>query len=95
MPSVRPVTVQTCAGPDNTPWDPTNESTSENGTYTLKTGIEASVNTYFAQLEEKVGVCRPAQIARELGVRRADGKVLQQVKSFTLGVNEVSSSSMA
>jgi membrane peptidoglycan carboxypeptidase len=87
--------VQTCAGPDYTPWKPANESSSENGTYTLQSGIADSVNTYFAQLEERVGVCRPAQIARDLGVRRADGKVLQQIKSFTLGVNEVSPLSMA
>jgi membrane peptidoglycan carboxypeptidase len=88
-------TVQTCNGPDNTPWDPTNESASENGTYTLQTGIANSVNTYFAQLEQKVGVCRPAQIARALGVRTADDKPLAQVKSFTLGTNLVSPLSMA
>jgi membrane peptidoglycan carboxypeptidase len=88
-------TVQTCNGPDNTPWDPANESASENGTYTLQTGIADSVNTYFAQLEEKVGVCRPAQIARALGVRTADDKPLAQVKSFTLGTNLVSPMSMA
>jgi membrane peptidoglycan carboxypeptidase len=88
-------TVQTCNGPDNTPWDPANESSSENGTYTLQTGIADSVNTYFAQLEEKVGVCRPAQIARALGVRTADDKPLAQVKSFTLGTNLVSPMSMA
>ena len=44
---------------------------------------------------ERVGVCRPAQIAEALGVRRADGKKLQAVKSFTLGVNEVSPLTMA
>jgi membrane peptidoglycan carboxypeptidase len=88
-------TVQTCNGPDNTPWDPANESSSENGTYTLQTGIADSVNTYFAQLEEKVGVCRPAQIARALGVKTADNHQLAQVKSFTLGTNLVSPMTMA
>jgi membrane peptidoglycan carboxypeptidase len=88
-------TVQTCNGPDNTQWDPTNESASENGTYTLQTGIADSVNTYFAQLEQKIGVCRPAQIARALGVRTADDQPLAQVKSFTLGTNLVSPLSMA
>jgi membrane peptidoglycan carboxypeptidase len=88
-------TVETCDGPDNTPWDPANESASENGTYTLQTGIADSVNTYFAQLEQKVGVCRPAQIAKALGVRTADDKALAQVKSFTLGTNLVSPLSMA
>jgi membrane peptidoglycan carboxypeptidase len=87
--------VETCNGPDYTPWDPANESSSENGTYTLQTGIADSVNTYFAQLEERVGVCRPAQIARLLGVRTADDKPLAQIKSFTLGTNLVSPLSMA
>ena len=55
--------VKACGGTLTDQWDPANESSSENGTYTLQTGIEDSVNTYFAQLEERVGVCRPAQIA--------------------------------
>jgi len=76
-------------------WDPVNETESENGYYTLRTGIEGSINTYFAQLTERVGVCRPVQLATAMGVRRADGKKLQAVKSFTLGVNEVSPLTMA
>jgi membrane peptidoglycan carboxypeptidase len=76
-------------------WDPVNETESENGYYTLKTGMEGSINTYFAQLTERVGACRPAQIAQSLGVRRADGDKLSVVKSFTLGVNEVSPLTMA
>jgi membrane peptidoglycan carboxypeptidase len=76
-------------------WAPFNETASENGTYTLQTGIEGSINTYFAQLEQRVGVCRPVQIARDLGMRRADGGKVQPLKSFTLGVEEVSPLSMA
>ena len=76
-------------------WEPFNETASENGTYTLQSGIEGSINTYFAQLEERVGVCRPKEIAESLGMARADGKPLQAVKSFTLGVDEVSPLSMA
>jgi membrane peptidoglycan carboxypeptidase len=76
-------------------WDPVNETPSENGTYTLQTGIEGSINTYFAQLEQRVGVCRPVQIARDLGMRRADGGKVQPYKTFTLGVEEVSPLSMA
>lgn len=91
--------VESCRGtltdPPGEPYRPYNESPAENGNYTLQTGIEKSVNTYFLQLEERVGVCRPAQIARQLGVRRADGLPLQQVKSFALGVNEISPLSMA
>lgn len=89
--------VETCKGGTLTdPWDPVNELESENGTYTLQTGIEGSINTYFAQLEERVGVCRPWQIATALGMNRADGEKLSgPFKSFTLGVDEVSPLSMA
>jgi membrane peptidoglycan carboxypeptidase len=87
--------VKWCGGTLTDQWDPANESSSENGTYTLQTGIEDSVNTYFAQLEERVGVCRPAHIAADLGVTTADGKPLAQIKSFTLGTNLVSPLSMA
>jgi membrane peptidoglycan carboxypeptidase len=88
--------VQGCNGTLTDKWDPFNELPSENGTYTLQTGIEGSINTYFAQLEERVGVCRPWQIAKSLGMNRADGKPLVgPYKTFTLGVDEVSPLSMA
>jgi membrane peptidoglycan carboxypeptidase len=84
-----------CGGLLTDPWEPANESQSENGDYSMKTGIGASVNTYFAQLEQKVGVCGPATIAGSLGLTRADGKKLDQFKSFTLGTNTVSPLDMA
>jgi membrane peptidoglycan carboxypeptidase len=88
--------VKGCGGTLTDKWDPYNETPSENGTYTLQTGIEDSINTYFAQLEERVGVCRPWQIAEALGMNRADGKPLVgPYKTFTLGVDEVSPLSMA
>jgi len=88
--------VQGCDGMLTDPWDPVNELESENGTYTLQTAIEGSINTYFAQLEERVGVCRPWEIATALGMNRADGDPLSgPYKSFTLGVDEVSPLSMA
>ncbi|MGH8891694.1 MAG: transglycosylase domain-containing protein [Actinomycetes bacterium] len=87
--------VQGCGEILRDEWRPYNETSSENGTYTLQTGIEGSINTYFAQLEERVGVCRPKQIAEALGMARADGGPLTPVKSFTLGIDEVSPLSMA
>ena len=87
--------VEACNGTLKDKWSPRNETTSENGSYTLQTGMAGSINTFFAQLEERIGVCRPATIARELGMTRADGKPLQQLKSFTLGTNEVSPLAMA
>ena len=88
--------VQGCGGILQDPWDPKNYSTSNTGTHSLETGIQNSVNTFFAQLEERVGVCRPWEIATALGLNRADGDPLAgPYKSFTLGVDEVSPLSMA
>ncbi|SDT71096.1 transglycosylase domain-containing protein [Jiangella sp. DSM 45060] len=80
-------------------WSPKNSTGS--GTFNLRTGTERSVNTFFAQLEQRTGLCLPATIAQGAGVMRADldedGAVqpLSQVPSFTLGANEVSPLSMA
>ena len=88
--------IEGCTGTLTDEWKPFNETTSENGTYTLQSGIEGSINTYFAQLEERVGVCRPWEIATALGMKRADGKpLIGPYKTFTLGVDEVSPLSMA
>ena len=53
-------------------WDPVNETESENGYYTLQTGIEGSINTYFAQLE-RAGRRLPAGADRG-GAGRAPGR---------------------
>ncbi len=60
------------------------------GKYTMYTGTSQSVNTYFVALEERTGVCRPAEIAAAMGVTRADGAPLLAVPSFVLGANEIS-----
>lgn len=80
-------------------WSPRNSTGS--GSFNLRTGTERSVNTFFAQLEQRTGLCAPATIAQGAGVMRADldenGEVqpLRQVPSFTLGANEVSPLAMA
>ncbi|TDC51488.1 PASTA domain-containing protein [Jiangella ureilytica] len=80
-------------------WEPKNSTGS--GTFNLRTGTERSVNTFFAQLEQRTGLCLPATIAQGAGVMRADldeanaVQPLNQVPSFTLGANEVSPLSMA
>jgi len=86
--------IETCDGSVLTePWSPRNES--GGGSHTLQTGTANSVNTYFAQLEERIGVCRPVTIARELGLTKANGQPLEQVKSFVLGTATVSPLAMA
>jgi membrane peptidoglycan carboxypeptidase len=65
------------------------------GTYDLRTGTWRSVNTFFALLEERTGICDPATLAKDLGLTTARGEDLLQVKSFVLGSNEVSPLALA
>jgi membrane peptidoglycan carboxypeptidase len=90
-----------CNGPirSSETWSVKNSTGS--GTFNVRSGTERSINTFFAQLERRTGLCEPATIAEKSGVLRADldaeGKVqhLNQVPSFVLGANEVSPLSMA
>ncbi|PRX99497.1 transglycosylase domain-containing protein [Allonocardiopsis opalescens] len=77
------------------PWNVANSSESNAGIHDMRSGTAGSVNTYFAQLESRVGLCDVVQMAERLGAHRADGNELNQVASFTLGSNEVSPLTMA
>ena len=81
-------------GYNGTPWNVAN-STSAGATSTLITGTTRSVNTFYANLQTRTGICEPAHIATRLGAVRADGKPLQQYKPFTVGFNEIAPLSMA
>jgi membrane peptidoglycan carboxypeptidase len=78
-----------------TPYVVKNAADSESGVFTLEQATWHSVNTYYMQLEERVGFDGPADIAESMGVRRADGSPLQRVPSFTLGTNEITPLAMA
>jgi membrane peptidoglycan carboxypeptidase len=78
-----------------TPYVVKNAADSESGVFTLEQATWHSVNTYYMQLEERVGFDGPADIAESMGVRRADGGPLQRVPSFTLGTNEITPLAMA
>jgi len=76
------------------PWEVGNYDDS-GGTYDLRTGTWRSVNTFYALLEERTGICDPVTIAEAGGLTRASGEDLLQVKSFVLGSQEVSPLGMA
>jgi membrane peptidoglycan carboxypeptidase len=84
-------------------WQVVNASTGDHGSYTLYTGTADSINTFYAQLERKVGLCNVVHTAAKLGVTFADGTSLlsggshsaDNVPSFTLGAVNVSPMSMA
>ncbi|BBH17679.1 penicillin-binding protein [Nocardioides baekrokdamisoli] len=57
-------------------------------------GTRESVNTYFAQLEQKTGLCAPYKLAQKMGVTLTDPPT-QRVPTFTLGVDSTDPLSMA
>ncbi|WP_308210352.1 transglycosylase domain-containing protein [Nocardiopsis dassonvillei] len=87
--------LENCEGGRMAPWDVRNAGESDGGRHNMISGTKGSVNTYFAQLQERVGLCETAEMARSLGIHRADGEDLQVWSSFTLGDQEVSPLTMA
>lgn len=84
---------ETCEGPyagDGNGWDPQNST--GYGSYNLYTGTQNSVNTFFAQLETRTGMCEPLELAKAMGV---DVPPAQQVPSWILGVSDVDPLTMA
>ncbi|MEV0582881.1 transglycosylase domain-containing protein [Nonomuraea sp. NPDC050310] len=84
--------LKTCAGKPTGAGEPHqvfNSSEGGGGFKTLETGTWGSVNTFFMKLEEQVGLCETVEMAKKLGVKRADGAKLDEVPTFTLGVNEM------
>jgi membrane peptidoglycan carboxypeptidase len=71
-------------------WSPANSTGS--GTFDLYSGTQLSVNTFFAQLEERTGLCDPAKLAKAMGI---DINVNDIYPPFTLGVNDTNPLTMA
>jgi len=78
-----------CDGNPTDKWVVHNAGDSESGTFDMVKATWYSVNTYFAQLEVKTGLCRPIQIAQAMGVKKANGQPLEQIPAFTLGAEDV------
>jgi membrane peptidoglycan carboxypeptidase len=90
-------------------WQVVNASSGDKGTFSLYTGTTASINTFYAELEQKVGLCNVVHTAMKLGLTWADGTSLldadhtplgvvpsaDNTPSFTLGAINVSPLSMA
>ncbi len=82
----------TCDGPlrSTDTWSPENSTGS--GSYDLYSGTRDSVNTFFAQLEQRTGLCDPVTIAKDVGVQVPDTDI---VPPFTLGVTSTNPLTMA
>ncbi len=70
-------------------------NSTSSGTFDMARATAYSVNTYFMAIEERTGLCRPAEIAESMGVFRGNGEPLLRVPSFTLGSMEVVPLAMA
>jgi membrane peptidoglycan carboxypeptidase len=100
---------QDCAGDrivPGTDWSLKNDNGRSAGNIPLSTALRNSVNTYFLQLENAVGLCNVVKTAQALGVHSAmagkngstdliTGANADQIPSFTLGSVEVSPLTMA
>ncbi len=65
------------------------------GTLDMARATAYSTNTYFMTIEERTGICRPAEIAESMGVRLGNGDPLLRVPTLTLGTMEVTPLAMA
>ncbi|MCM0620692.1 transglycosylase domain-containing protein [Nocardioides bruguierae] len=87
-----------CSGPIQSTQDYEVNNSTGYGTYTLYTGTQQSVNTFFVQLEQRVGICKPYNLAVKMGIQNLKGKTarsLYEVPAFTLGVADTSVLEMA
>ena len=73
-------------------WDVHNST--DSGTFNLYTGTQLSVNTFYAQLEQRTGLCEPYNLAKEMGIQLSDPNT-ERVPAFTLGVPSTSPLEMA
>ncbi|XRQ07074.1 penicillin-binding protein [Actinomadura welshii] len=77
------------------PWTVSNAGDSEKGNFNLKTGTWHSVNTFYAALEKRVGVCNAVKMAEKFGMKQGNGNPLLPTPSQVLGVNDVDMVSLA
>ncbi|GIF15331.1 transglycosylase domain-containing protein [Actinoplanes teichomyceticus] len=84
-------------------WCPKNSSPTMTGTHTMWSGFGKSVNTYFVQLEQRVGAEKAVAMAEKLGLRwrtPVDRKLATPEHAsgwgaFTLGVSDATPVEMA
>ncbi|MBM7082935.1 transglycosylase domain-containing protein [Micromonospora sp. WMMD734] len=84
-------------------WAPSNASGAMTGRQTMWSGFGKSVNTYFVQLEEKIGADRGVHLAEQLGLRwrtdvdkeQASPAKAKKWGAFTLGVSDATPLEMA
>ncbi|MFE7132666.1 transglycosylase domain-containing protein [Streptomyces sp. NPDC057638] len=73
-----------------------NENEAEVGPYSLKKAMEMSVNTYFVQMIEDIGLCPVVEMTDKLGLVQGNGtKLPAEPSALTLGSTGISPLTMA
>ncbi|MER5639309.1 transglycosylase domain-containing protein [Kitasatospora sp. NPDC002227] len=73
-----------------------NESKSEIGPFAMNEAMAKSVNTYFVQMAQDIGLCPMKQMINKVGIKNlANGSPILEVPSSVLGTLEVSPLKMA
>ena len=77
-------------------FDPvTVRNSTTSGTLDMARATAYSTNTYFMAIEERTGICRPAEIAESMGVFLGNGDPLLRVPTLAIGTMEVTPLAMA
>ncbi|MFF0744278.1 transglycosylase domain-containing protein [Streptomyces sp. NPDC004111] len=94
-----PERVTTCSGKpwvNNGGYKLENEDESEVGPYPLREAMNKSVNTYFVQMLQDIGMCPVSQLSDKIGLVQGDGTKIPEVpSSLTLGSTGISPLTMA
>lgn len=93
-----PATVRGCEKPwvNDGDYKLENENESEVGPYRLEEAMAKSVNTYFVQMIEDIGMCPVVNMTDKLQVRQGNGDKIPEVpSSMTLGSTGISPLTMA
>jgi membrane peptidoglycan carboxypeptidase len=78
-----------CRGDHFAPYTLANAETSKAKSASIRTGTWNSINTFYAELEQRVGLCDAVHMAQNFGMKQSNGQPLQQVPSQVLGTNNI------
>ncbi|WIB61180.1 transglycosylase domain-containing protein [Curtobacterium sp. MCLR17_007] len=78
-----------CVGVGGQPWQVANAEKVP-ASMTVLDATTESINTAFGAMGKQLDLCKIAELAKSMGIHRADGAELGQTPSSILGVNELS-----
>jgi membrane peptidoglycan carboxypeptidase len=77
------------------PWKPRNDSGGNAGPVSVVTATAGSINAAFVSMAQQLDLCQIRDVAKSMGVHRADGADLQYNPTSVLGTNEIAPLTMA